>query len=124
MRNVLRRHHISFTNAINGLVWAVRTQPNFRVHLALSILALFLCWVLGVTPIETILVVFTIVLGLSAELVNTALEAMTDLITKEWRQEAKIAKDVAAGMMLMTAFGAVLIALIIFGPRVIARLLL
>jgi diacylglycerol kinase len=69
----------------------------------------------SITQTEWAIIVFTIILGLTAELINTALESMTDLITKEWREEAKIAKDVSAGMMLTTAVGAVVIAIIIFG---------
>ncbi len=112
----MRKHAISFKNAFAGLWWAVSTQPNFRVHVALSILALFLAWYFEITSIEWVVIIFTIVLGLSAELINTALESMTDLITKEWRQEAKIAKDVAAAMMLTVAVGAVFVALFIFLP--------
>lgn len=63
-----------------------------------------------------IIIVFTIILGLTAEMINTSLESMTDLITKEWHQEAKIAKDVSAGMMLVVSFGAVIVALLIFLP--------
>jgi diacylglycerol kinase (ATP) len=55
-------------------------------------------------------------------MINTALESMTDLITKEWRQEAKIAKDVSAGMMLTIAIGAVSIALYIFMPYILPRI--
>lgn len=51
-------------------------------------------------------------------MINTSLESMTDLITKEWRSEAKIAKDVAAGMMLLVATGAVIVALVIFAPYI------
>jgi len=119
MRKILHQHHISFKNAFGGLWWAVTTQPNFRVHLVLSVIALYLCWFLGVSGVETSIIVFTIVLGLSAELINTSLEAMTDLITQEWRKEAKIAKDVAAGMMLTVAFGATLVALLILGPKLV-----
>lgn len=119
MRKILHQHHISFKNAFSGLWWAVTTQPNFRVHLVLSLIALYLCWFLGVSGVETSIIVFTIVLGLSAELINTSLEAMTDLITQEWRKEAKIAKDVAAGMMLTVAFGATLVALLILGPKLV-----
>lgn len=63
-----------------------------------------------------LIIIFTIILGLSAEMINTSLESMTDLITREWRQEAKIAKDVSAGMMLVVSIGAVIIAVIIFLP--------
>lgn len=121
MKKILDRHHISFKNAFSGLFWAVTTQPNFRVHIVLSLLALFLCWFLGVSALEWTIIVFTIVLGLSAELINTALEAMTDLITSQWRKEAKIAKDVAAGMMLTVAFGALIVAAFILGPKLMIR---
>lgn len=116
MKEALRKHHISFKNAFAGLGWAVASQPNFRVHLVLSALALFLGWALGITSIEMVIIIFTILLGLMAELINTAIESVTDLVTKEWRQEAKIAKDVSAGMMLLVAIGAVGVAMLIFAP--------
>lgn len=118
MKEIIRKHTISFKNACAGLSWAIRTQPNFRVHLALSVLAIFLGWYFRITRTEWAVITFTIVLGLTAELVNTALESMTDLITKEWREEARIAKDVSAGMMLTTAIGAVIVALVIFGQYI------
>ena len=118
MREILRKHTISFRNAGFGLIWAIRTQPNFRVHLVLSALAVLLGLFFNIKPIEWAIIIFTIVLGLSAELINTALESMTDLITKEWREEAKIAKDVSAGMMLTVAMGAAVVALLIFWPYI------
>lgn len=121
MENLLHKHTISFKNAFSGLWWALSTQPNFRIHLVLSAVALFLAYYLEIPAVETCIIVFTIVLGLSAEMINTAIESMTDLITKEWRTEAKIAKDVSAGMMLTVAIGAVIIACIIFGPRILTR---
>ncbi len=72
--------------------------------------------------LEWTIIVFTITLGLTAEMINTSLEAMTDLITKEWRTEAKIAKDVAAGMMLTVAFGAVVVGVLVLGPKLFIRL--
>lgn len=118
MREILRKHHISFKNALAGMGWAFRTQPNFRVHFAFSVFALLLAWYFHISRAETALIVFAIVLGLGAEMINTSLESMTDLITKEWRSEAKIAKDVAAGMMLLVATGAVIVALVIFAPYI------
>jgi diacylglycerol kinase len=121
MRKLLREHHISFQHAFAGLVWAVRTQPNFRVHATASLLALFLSWYFRISAGETALIVFAIVLGLAVEMVNTALEAMTDLITTEWRAQAKTAKDVAAGMMLLTAAGTVIVAALIFWPYIASQ---
>ncbi len=119
MNKVIRQHHISFKNAFAGLGWALRSQPNFRVHIVLSILALIGGWYLGISQMEMVVIIFTIVLGLGAEMINTSLESMTDLITSEWRTEAKIAKDVAAGMMLMTALGAVAVAFVVFAPYLV-----
>ncbi|MBI5449467.1 diacylglycerol kinase family protein [Candidatus Gottesmanbacteria bacterium] len=121
MRELLRKHHISFKNAIAGILWAVRTQPNFRIHIICSIAVLCSAWYFEVSRTEVALLVFAIVLGLGAEMINTALESMTDLITKEWRNEAKIAKDVAAGMMLLVAVGAVLVGLVILVPYASSR---
>ncbi len=117
--NILRQHHISFKNALHGLFWAFTTQPNFRIHFILSFLALISSYVLGLNTLEWIIIILVIVIGLSAEMINTSIESMTDLITSEWHKEAKIAKDVSAGMMLLTAFGAVFIASLIFIPKII-----
>lgn len=119
MKKILEQHHVSFKNAFAGLQWSLRTQPNFRVHIFLSLVALILGWYLQISRVEFAIIVFTIVLGFGAEMINTSLEAMTDLITKEWREEAKIAKDVAAGMMLTVAFGALAVAMLIFVPRLL-----
>lgn len=118
--NLVQQHHISFKHAIDGIIWAFGSQPNFKVHFSLSILAIFLGILLKITYIEMTIVVLTIVFGLGIEMVNTSIEAMTDLITSEYRQQAKIAKDVSAGMMLLTAIGAILVAGFIFLPRILS----
>lgn len=116
MRRLLHQHTISFRNAFAGLFWAFRTQPNFRVHWTLAILSLGLGVYFQITHTEMAILVFTIVLGIAGELINTALESMTDLITQEWREQAKIAKDVSAGMMLFIAMGSICVAVFIFAP--------
>lgn len=116
----LRKHHLSFKNAFAGLFWVLKTQSNFRIHVLLAGIAVVLSIVLKITRGEFAVVIMTIAFGLGTEMINTAIEEMTDLITIEWKKEAKIAKDVAAGMMLTTAFGAIGVALIIFLPRLLA----
>lgn len=118
MKEIIRKHTISFKNAFAGIAWAIRTQPNFRVHIMLSTIAIALSAYFRITRTEWAIIIFTIVLGLTAEFINTAIESMTDLITRQWREEAKIAKDVSAGMMLTTAVGAVIIAIVIFGQYI------
>ena len=114
----MRRHHISIKNAWNGIIWSFHTQPNFKIHITCATIAILLGVFLHISHVEMAIIILTIVFGIGVEMVNTAIEAMTDLITTEWRTEAKIAKDVAAGMMLLTAIGTVIVALFIFYPRI------
>jgi diacylglycerol kinase len=123
MRKIIENHTLSFRHAFRGLFWAFQTQPNFRIHGVLGACAILLGIVLRVTHVEMAVLVFTTVLGIAGELINTALEEMTDLITKEWREEAKIAKDVSAGMMLFIAFGSLFVAFFIFGPYIVSLIL-
>lgn len=118
MRNLFHKHSISFQAAFAGIIWSLRTQPNFKIHIFLSVLVLSAGVYYGITRFEFVILVFTIVLGMIAEMINTSIESVTDLVTTEWRKEAKIAKDVAAGMMLLTAAGALTVAIIIFWPYI------
>ena len=65
MKEALKKHTVSFKNAFAGLSWAVKTQPNFRVHLFLSLAAIILGVYLGIDQSDWAIIVFTIVLGLS-----------------------------------------------------------
>jgi diacylglycerol kinase (ATP) len=120
MKEFICHHQISFKNAFIGIRWALSTQPNFRIHFVLAILAVIAGVFFRITTTEMLIIIFTIILGLSGEMINTSIEAMTDLITTEWRENAKIAKDVAAGTMLLIAIGALIVALIIFLPHIIS----
>jgi diacylglycerol kinase (ATP) len=115
-------HHISFKYAFDGIVYCFRSQPNFRIHTLATILVLLTSWFLRVNHTELIVLLFTIMLVLVAEMLNTAVEAMTDLITEERHRQAKIAKDVAAGMVLMSAILAVIIGAVIFIPYIQTRI--
>lgn len=118
MHKLIHRHTVSFKYAFEGLHWAFTTQPNFIIHTVLSLVAVGLSIFFRITRIEFLIIIFTIIFGFAGELTNTALEAMTDLITTEWRKEAKIAKDVAAGTMLFIALGSIVVAFIIFTPYI------
>lgn len=123
MKDTLKKHHISFQNAFSGIWWALTTQPNFRVHVICAMVAVGLGLYVSLTTTEWIVLVLTIVLALSGEMINTAIESVTDLVTKEWREEAKIAKDVSAGMMLTIAFGALVVGLLLLLPKLITKLI-
>lgn len=123
MVETIKKHHISFKNAFAGLRYAITSQPNFRVHFLLAATVILLGFFLGVSSLEMIILILTIVFCLTVEMVNTAIESVTDLVTEEWRESAKIAKDVSAGTMLLAATGAVLVAFLILGPKLAERFL-
>lgn len=111
-----RRHRVSLSNAVEGLGTAFRTQPNFLYHSFFSLCVIVLGIIFKIDRVEWLVLVLTIVLGMVIEMANTAIESVVDLVTDVWHEDAKVAKDVAAGMMLLFAYGAVLVALIIFLP--------
>lgn len=108
----------SFNNAINGVVYAVRTQRNMRVHCfaAIAILIVSLFYDLQRTEIITLFITITFVIF--AEMLNTAIEEVVDIIVDEYHPRAKIVKDVAAGAVLVTAFNAVVVSYIVFFDRI------
>jgi undecaprenol kinase len=112
-----KRHTISFKYALAGVMYAMRTQPNFLIHLSISSLVVLAGVVFKITHIEWIILSLVITLGLVIELVNTAIEATVDLATSEIHPLAKIAKDTASAAMLMYALGAAIIGLLLFVPK-------
>lgn len=118
----LRRTLRSFGFAGAGLAYLLQTQPNFRVHLAATVLVLAAALGLGASAAETGVLLLTIGLVLVAEAINTALEAVVDLACPEIHPLAKTAKDVAAAAVLLAAGVAVAVGLIVLGPRLVALL--
>jgi diacylglycerol kinase (ATP) len=107
----------SFNYAIAGVVYALRTQRNMRIHFAAAVLTLIGALVLQVPSLGIVAIVFAISLVFVTELVNTAVEATVDLSTETYDPLAKVAKDVAAGAVLVAATNAVVIAfLVLFNP--------
>jgi len=87
-----------------------------------AVFALFSLTVLaivGLSAVELTLVVLTIVLVISMEMMNTVIEEVVNLVTKDYREEAKIAKDVAAGMVLVSAMGAIMVVLLLYLPHLL-----
>jgi diacylglycerol kinase (ATP) len=113
----------SFKYAFSGMWHVLRTQRNARVHLSLALVVIVLGLWLGLSRIEWAIIVLTIGLVLAAESFNTVAEAAVDLATAEYHPLAKIAKDVAAGAVLLMAITAVIVGLLILGPPLWAALL-
>ena len=115
---MLRNHTISFKNAIRGLVWALKTQPNYKIHLSLSLLAIVGGFCFNISYFEFLIILILIFVGLAIETVNTAIEETNDAIDVKVRPDIGLAKDIAAGTMLIFAIGAFTIACIIFIPKI------
>ncbi len=118
----IRERGMSFKHAIHGLIWAVRTQPNFQIHLTISMLVVVLSYYYRISEAEWLCIIFAITLGLVIEAINTALEVATDAITHDWRKEIMIAKDVSAAAMLIYAIGVSVMAGYIFIPKILLQL--
>ncbi|NJO42621.1 MAG: diacylglycerol kinase family protein [Cyanobacteria bacterium CRU_2_1] len=102
---------VSFRYAWAGVSYAYQTQRNFRIHVAVGTLAIALSIVLHLSRVEVAIIGLTIGAVLTMELLNTALESVVDLTVRQTYHElAKIAKDCAAGAVLISAFAAVLVA--------------
>ncbi len=106
-----------FGYAFRGLWYALRTQRNARVHAVIALLAILLGILLHISSTEFALVFVAITGVFIAEMFNTVLEICVDLASPEYHPLAKIAKDVAAGAVLVNAILAVIIALLVFGPH-------
>ncbi len=107
----------SFVYAWHGLTYAVRTQRNARVHMVLALVAILLGVALHISPVEWAMVFTAITLVFIAEMFNTVAEACVDLVTREYNPLARIAKDVAAGAVLLNAMLSVLIGALVFIPH-------
>jgi diacylglycerol kinase (ATP) len=112
----------SFGFAFSGIGHALATQPNFRIHIAISSAVVIAGLILGITRVEWAVLALTIGVVLQAELFNTAIEAIVDKATPEHHPLAKIAKDCAAAAVVVCALAAVGVGLFVFGPRVLALL--
>jgi diacylglycerol kinase (ATP) len=108
---------VSFRYAWAGVRYAFASQRNFRIHTLITVLAINLGLWLKVTPVEMAMLTLTCALVLVLELLNTALESVVDLaIGQSYHELAKIAKDCAAGAVLIASIAAILVASFIFLP--------
>jgi diacylglycerol kinase len=119
IRHHVRRHTISFKHAWDGIVWVFKTQPNYRVHVTLSLIAITLGLAYRIERYEWFAVGLLIMIGLTIETINTTFEQTLDCVTLEKREDIRIAKDAAAGAMLIFAIGAAVMGTLIFLPRMI-----
>lgn len=120
--STLKKRIDSFRFAFKGLADLFISQPNARIHGVATIIALILGGILGLSKIEWCLIILCIFAVLAAEAFNTALEYLTDLVSPEYHLLAGKTKDVAAAGVLLTAFGALIIGIIIYLPKMLIYL--
>ena len=120
--STLKKRIDSFRFAFKGLADLFISQPNARIHGVATIIALILGGILGLSKIEWCLIILCIFAVLAAEAFNTALEYLTDLVSPEYHVLAGKTKDVAAAGVLLTAFGALIIGIIIYLPKILSYL--
>jgi len=116
MRNFTRGRLFSFKYAFSGLRYVVRSQRNAWIHSGITVLVLLLAVLLKITLIEWGILLLAIGLVWTAEIFNTALEALVDLASPDTQPLAKITKDTSAAAVLFSAIISVLIGLVILLP--------
>lgn len=111
---------ISFKYAWNGVSYAFQTQRNFRLQVIIGLLALSLALYLHLSAIELVILFLTIGAVLTMELINTALESVVDLTVKQTYHElARIAKDCAAGAVVISAIVSILVGSVLLVPPLV-----
>lgn len=118
-----RPHTISFKHAWDGVKFAFRTQPNFRFHVFAFASAIIAGFVFEISYLEFLSIILISGIVFSMEMLNTALEALGDEVAQgQFRDLIKVSKDVSAGGVLLSAAAAIILAIIIFVPKLFLML--
>lgn len=108
----------SVKDCLHGMNYIISNENNFKREIFLGTIALILSYILKISKIEFIVVLLVIALVLVTEIINTAIEKVVDLYTKEYNEIAKIVKDVSAFAVFLMSFFALIIGIIIFGNKI------
>jgi diacylglycerol kinase len=110
----MKRLFRSFGFAIHGIYTLIRSERNFQIHFTIFGCALALACYFSINPIEWCIILITSGLVFVAEALNTAIERLTDSITKEKNDSIRMLKDIAAGAVLIAAFVALIVGILVF----------
>lgn len=108
----------SLNCAIEGILWAAKSERHVRYHFVAALAVVFLALFFKISALEFFLLVLAAVLVIFAELMNTAIETVVDLVTDDYHELAKRAKDVAAGAVLVTSIGAVILGYLVLSGHI------
>lgn len=109
-------HILSFKYAFQGIVSALKEEPNLKIHFGIALLVLGLSYFLQISRQDWISVILLIGLVFAVELTNTAIEAVVDAFTDKAHPGAKLAKDISAGAVLVAAVTSAVLGILIFTP--------
>ena len=112
----------SFGHAFRGWWYVMRTQHNAWIHALISVVVFAVAFWLRIGAHDWAVIILTVAIVFAAEFMNTAIEVVVDLASPQMHPLAKIAKDVGAASVLMTALAAVMIGLLILGPPLWSKL--
>ena len=114
-----RKFSGSIKNCLEGINFVITNESNFKKEIVIGIIALLLSYILKISRIEFIIILIMIALVLTSEIINTSIEKVVDLYTRDYNNLAKIAKDVSAGSVLVMSIFSLLVGIIIFLPKII-----
>lgn len=105
--------------ARKGIVYALRTQKNLKIHICFALAAVALGFALSVSEAGWLAIILCIMLVMALEVVNTAIESVVDMASPEWDELAMRAKDCAAGAVYVAAIGSLVVAAVVYIPRIV-----
>ena len=109
----------SFKYAFQGIYYALKFNRNIRIHFVAAVIVIIASIFFKVNAFEMGILGVMILLVICTEMINTAIEEVVNLLTNEHRLEAKVAKDVSAGMVLLTAIGSIIVGVLVFAPHIL-----
>lgn len=109
----------SFNHAVNGIISALKSERNLKIHFTAAVLVIIISLFFDFTRTELLLLIFAIAFVFMAELFNTAIERIVDLVMNDYHPLARLAKDIAAGAVLISAINAIIVGYLLFFDRLI-----
>ena len=110
---------VSVFHALNGIEYAVNHERNVKIEILFGIMVSIAGFIIHISIFEWLIIVLTIAMVITLEFVNTAIERVVDLVTTDYKELAKVSKDVAAGAVLFMSMFSVIIGIVIFLPKII-----
>ncbi len=114
----MKKFFRGFVFAFNGIKYTFKTQLNFRVHCFVVIILAGLCFYLELSIAEWLWIIAAMAIVLMAELANTAVETLVDMVSPEYNLKAGLVKDIAAALVLIAALIALAIGILILLPKI------